>query len=26
MAPGTSAQDYYEGNVKGAAANVKAED
>jgi len=26
MAPGTSAQDYYEGNVKGAAANVKADD
>jgi len=26
MAPGTSAQDYYGGNVKGAATNVKAED
>jgi NADH-quinone oxidoreductase subunit I len=26
MAPGTTAQDYYEGNVKGATATVKAED
>lgn len=26
MAPGATAQDYYEGNVKSAAANVKAED